>query len=117
MKTMPENDTKPESPKLKFLAILTRLSEDERNAAYVDANCWRWPTTLEQYKEAGFDEMGDSEKMADPTWKAAWWAIEQCTSEFGRSQAWWVIELGRTKEEHAAWIANGCRATPAESGI
>ncbi len=92
-----------------LLAVLVALPEDQRNAAYVEANSWQWPTALEQYKEGRFDQMGDREKMKDPAWKAMWTVIHQCTSEFGRSQGWWLIELKRTREEHAAWWANGQR--------
>ena len=90
-----------------FLELLEALPEDERCAAAVEANCWQWPKALEQYKEAHFDGMSNSQKMTDPTWEAAWGAIHQCTSAFGRSQAWWMIRLKRTREAHAAWWANG----------
>lgn len=100
-----------------LLAVLVALPEDERNAAYVDANCWRWPTALAQYKEDHFDQMTDMAKMEDPTWKTMWEAIHQCTSEFGRSQAWWVIELGRTREDHAVWIANGRRPVSSANSL
>lgn len=92
-----------------LLAVLVALPEDERNAAYVDANCWRWPKALEAYKPAEWDGLDNKQKMEHPTAKAAWEAIHECTTSHGRSEAWWVIELGRTREQHAEWIANGCR--------
>jgi hypothetical protein len=91
-----------------LLAVLLKLPEAERNAAYVDMNCWQWPACLNKYKPAEWDDLDDRQKGEHPTAKAAWDAIHACTTSHGRSEAWWVIALGRTREQHAEWIAKGC---------
>lgn len=79
------------------------LSEQDRNKVYVECNCFEWPAALLELKPDDLTEIEGSVRMRHPHFEAIWKLVHQCTSIFGRSQAWWLRELKRTPEEHAEW--------------
>lgn len=89
----------------KMASVFRMLPEEARNAAYVQANCFNWPDALMPFKAAGLDEMTAREKYHHPAWQEMFEVIESNTTHFGRSRAWWLINLKRTKEQHAEWYA------------
>lgn len=100
---------KPDAISSGLLAALLALTEEERCAAYVEINCWDWPECLAVLKPGNWDGMDEVGKKDHPSWIALWEVIRQCTSEFGRSRAWWVLHMKETAEAHLAWWNNGKR--------
>lgn len=107
MNETPENAALADVPSTGWLATLLHMSADERAVAYVEANRWQWPDRLIEYKPAGFDAMTQKEKFTNADFNKLMEGIKSHTSNFERSRAWWIIALGRTKEQHAAWWTSG----------
>lgn len=81
------------------------MPETERLSAYVAANLWKWPEQLAAFKPAGWDDLPQIQKYRSTEYREVIKALETTTSEFMRSQEWWLKTphtLG-TKEEHLAW--------------
>lgn len=86
-----------------FRTALMPFTDDKCAEFYVELNCYLWPKELEHCKPDGMEGMSHKEIYASPEFKAAWKAIDERTSEFARSKAWWVLGLKRTSEAHAEW--------------
>lgn len=87
----------------RLVSRLYELPEDARHAIYVDANCYRWPEIFADIKPEGWEGMKSKDRYEHPMAKVVWDAIQKTTTAFGRSRAWWVIELKRTLEAHLEW--------------
>lgn len=99
----------------RLVSRLYELPEDARHSIYVDANCFRWPEIFADVKPEGWEGMTDKERYNHPSAKVVWDAIQMATTAFGRSRAWWTIQLQRTPEAHLEWWNNGKQIFPANA--
>lgn len=87
--------------------FLMQLDERQRAELYVEANLWQWPKMLDAIKPDGFDKMTNAEQRQHSEWRRMWHALNVCTSAYARSQAWWLVELERTEQQHHEWFIGG----------
>lgn len=89
------------APGSAFFERLTQMTEDERAHAYVEANCWEWPTALSDMKPTGWGDMSSDEKMKKG--RPLWDALHATTTHFARSRQWHREKCNHTDAEHLEW--------------
>ena len=86
-----------------LLDVLSELPKETLCDAFVELNNWKWPSCIESFKPEGWDSMDAGVKVKHPAGLIVWQKIHVRTTAKSRSEAWWLQQLGETKEEHEKW--------------
>lgn len=76
-----------------WLMRVSALSADHRAEMSATLNSWKWPEVFSDKKPEGWDEMNFLDRYEVRTFQALIEAIENTTSYFDRSRAWWKYAI------------------------
>ncbi len=84
--------------------LLSILTAEERAYAWVQLNRFQWPDAIAEVKPKDWDNTSTGhDRFKTECGQVAWRILNEMTSDFDRSRAWWINALGRTPIEHVKW--------------
>ncbi len=84
--------------------LLAMLTAEERALAWVQLNRFQWPDAISEVKSKDWDNISTGyDRFKTERGQSAWRILNEMTSDFDRSRAWWINALGRTPIEHIQW--------------
>lgn len=86
---------------MNYLERIISLSLHQRGQDFCKINLYTYPHWAKA--PDGWEHLSDKEKYNHPDFIRLIAAMNLSSSQFERSQAWWVYQLGRTKEAHLEW--------------